>query len=160
MVCSNQHRPRLHGPNVATLILPVLRWEGNFPRWLPPMSSFFLVLTFVILQLSSCGTYKVKYQPDEDWDFYLDVFHKPADISLALPHYRARNQPIEHRMNVFVGGETSPMRIKVVCPFTYFSSQVPFFNVCHAVPTISSTKILPRSTRWYVRRNGLASFRL
>ncbi|KAJ6606426.1 hypothetical protein DFH09DRAFT_966654 [Mycena vulgaris] len=59
------------------------------------------------------GSHKVRYQADEDWDFHLDIAHKPVDLSLVLPHYRARNQPIEHRMGMFVGNESYPMKIKV-----------------------------------------------
>jgi len=61
----------------------------------------------------TCGLYKVKYQPNEDWDFYVDVEHKPIDLSLTLPHYRARNQPVDHRMSMFVGSGTAPVRVKV-----------------------------------------------
>lgn len=66
------------------------------------------------LHASTSGTHKVKYTPDEDWDFHLDVAHKPIDLSLALPHYRARYQPVDHRMSMFVGSETAPIRVKVV----------------------------------------------
>jgi hypothetical protein len=53
----------------------------------------------------------------ENWDFHLDIAHKPVDLSLVLPHYRARNQPIEHRMSMFVGNESHPMKLKVVRRF-------------------------------------------
>ncbi|KAJ7168295.1 hypothetical protein C8R43DRAFT_1085695 [Mycena crocata] len=59
------------------------------------------------------GSHKVKYLAGENWDFYLDIAHKPVDLSLVLPHYRARNQPIEHRMSMFVGSESYPMKLKV-----------------------------------------------
>ncbi|KAJ7702233.1 hypothetical protein B0H17DRAFT_1043285 [Mycena rosella] len=59
------------------------------------------------------GSHKVKYLAGEDWDFHLDIVHKPVDLSLVLPHYRARNQPIEHRMGMFVGNESHPMKVKV-----------------------------------------------
>ena len=52
------------------------------------------------------------------WDYYLDVPQagETIDMSLALPHYRARNQPIDHRMNIFVGNETGPVKLKIVRP--------------------------------------------
>jgi hypothetical protein len=59
----------------------------------------------------------VKYQPDDDWDFHLDMPLKPIDISLALPHYRARNQPVDHRMCMFIGGETAPIRARIVSEY-------------------------------------------
>lgn len=40
---------------------------------------------------------------------------KPVDISLALPHYRARNQPVDHRLAMFISTESSPIKLKVVC---------------------------------------------
>ncbi|KAJ7273094.1 hypothetical protein C8J57DRAFT_1434977 [Mycena rebaudengoi] len=61
---------------------------------------------------TTTGSHKVKYL-GEDWDFHLDTAHKPIDLSLVLPHYRARNQPIEHRMSMFVGNETNPIKLKI-----------------------------------------------
>jgi len=63
--------------------------------------------------LHPTGTHKVKYHPDEDWDFHLETIQKPIELSLVLPHYRARNQPVEHRMAMFVGSETGPVKLKV-----------------------------------------------
>ncbi|KAJ7118763.1 hypothetical protein C8R44DRAFT_982516 [Mycena epipterygia] len=60
-----------------------------------------------------CGSHKVRYQADENWDFYLDIAHKPIDLSLVLPHFRARNEPLHHRMSMFVGNESYPMKLKV-----------------------------------------------
>ncbi|KAJ7771615.1 hypothetical protein B0H16DRAFT_189913 [Mycena metata] len=59
------------------------------------------------------GVHKVKYLPGENWDFHVDIAHKPVDLSLVLPHYRARNQPIDHRMSIFLGNETHPVKVKV-----------------------------------------------
>ncbi|KAJ7724173.1 hypothetical protein DFH07DRAFT_897319 [Mycena maculata] len=59
------------------------------------------------------GSHRVRYMADENWDFYLDITHKPVDLSLVLPHYRARAQPIEHRMSMFVGNESYPVKLKV-----------------------------------------------
>ncbi|KAF5386562.1 hypothetical protein D9615_001905 [Tricholomella constricta] len=62
---------------------------------------------------SAHGTHKVKYQPDHDWDFQLDIPHQPIDLSLALPHYRARHQPVDYRMSMFIGSDTAPIKVKV-----------------------------------------------
>lgn len=56
----------------------------------------------------------MKYQPGDDWDLHLDIAYKSIDVTLVLPHYRARNQPIDHRMNMFIGNESAPVRVKVV----------------------------------------------
>ncbi|KAG5647198.1 hypothetical protein DXG03_001157 [Asterophora parasitica] len=62
---------------------------------------------------SAHGTHKVKYQPDEEWDLQLDLPNQPIDVSLVLPHYRARNQPVDHRMSMYIGSDTSPIKVKV-----------------------------------------------
>ncbi|KAG6808496.1 hypothetical protein H0H92_003958 [Tricholoma furcatifolium] len=59
------------------------------------------------------GTHKVKYTPHEEWDFVLDDSAHPIDLALVLPHYRARNQPIDHRMGMFIGSESAPIKVKV-----------------------------------------------
>ncbi|KAJ7221734.1 hypothetical protein GGX14DRAFT_671113 [Mycena pura] len=65
------------------------------------------------------GSHKVKYLAGEDWDFHLDVAHAPVDLALVLPHYgRARNQPLEHRLSMFVGNDSCPMKIKVCRSFS------------------------------------------
>ncbi|RDB24089.1 hypothetical protein Hypma_008704 [Hypsizygus marmoreus] len=65
------------------------------------------------LLVPPCGTHKVKYQPDEDWDFHADIPLLPIDLSLALPHYRARHQPVDHRMSMFIGSDTAPVKVKI-----------------------------------------------
>ncbi|KAF9057145.1 hypothetical protein BJ165DRAFT_10505 [Panaeolus papilionaceus] len=67
----------------------------------------------LINQSSNRGTHKVKYQPDSDWDFHLDAGVHPIDMSLMLPHYRARHQPIDHRMSMFVANDDEPIKLKV-----------------------------------------------
>ncbi|KAK2460629.1 hypothetical protein APHAL10511_007099 [Amanita phalloides] len=63
----------------------------------------------------SRGSYRVKYRGQNKWDFVLDMPQrpKPMDTSLILPHYRARHQPVDHRMSMFVSSETSPIRLKI-----------------------------------------------
>lgn len=65
--------------------------------------------------INSCatGAFKVKYRPDEDWDFHVDSPFRSVDLSLSLPHYRARHQPVEHRLNMFVGCDAEPAKVKV-----------------------------------------------
>ena len=61
-------------------------------------------LTIHLLQFGSVctGTHKVHYQPQQQWDFIAEADEQPVDLSLVLPHYRARNQPTGHRMSMFI----------------------------------------------------------
>ncbi|KAF9072865.1 hypothetical protein BDP27DRAFT_1319534 [Rhodocollybia butyracea] len=68
--------------------------------------------------LKLCGSHKVSYQPNSDWDCYVDDAQKPIDMDLILPHYRARYQPINHRMNMFVGTEAGPVKLKICRSFS------------------------------------------
>ncbi|KAF8894719.1 hypothetical protein BD779DRAFT_1502601 [Infundibulicybe gibba] len=47
----------------------------------------------------------------------MDVPHKDIDMSLILPHYRARHQPVDHRMSMFVGSDTGAIKLKVCRTF-------------------------------------------
>lgn len=49
----------------------------------------------------------------EDWDMIIEN-EKAVDVSLVLPHHRARTQPLDYRMNMHVAGEEGDMKIKVV----------------------------------------------
>ncbi|KAF4615369.1 hypothetical protein D9613_003268 [Agrocybe pediades] len=59
------------------------------------------------------GTHKVKYAGDSDWDFHVDAAQHSLDLSLILPHYRARHQPVDHRMSMLVANDHEPMKLKV-----------------------------------------------
>lgn len=80
------------------------------------MPSIFKINYLSPLQLKSIsqGSHKVKYQADSDWDFQLVGGQLPIDLSLILPHYRARNQPVDHRMAMFVANDSAPIKLKVV----------------------------------------------
>jgi len=60
------------------------------------------------------GTRKVKYTAGSEWDFFVETMQQPIDLSLVLPHYRARHQPINHRMSMFLCSDSAPIRAKVV----------------------------------------------
>jgi len=62
---------------------------------------------------STQGKQKVKYHGESEWDFQADGVHQPLDLDLILPHYRARNQPIDHRMSMFVANDHQPIKLKV-----------------------------------------------
>ncbi|KAH9484087.1 hypothetical protein JR316_0003567 [Psilocybe cubensis] len=63
--------------------------------------------------VQTTGTHKVKYHGDSDWDFHVESAKSPLDLSLILPHYRARNQPVEHRMSMLVTNDSAPIKLKV-----------------------------------------------
>ncbi|KAI0032332.1 hypothetical protein K488DRAFT_85939 [Vararia minispora EC-137] len=52
------------------------------------------------------GPHKVHYQPHSAWDHVVSAEpsepSEPIDIELMLPHYRAHNQPLNHRMSMYI----------------------------------------------------------
>lgn len=99
------------------------------------------------------GSHKIKYQAHCDWDFSLDVINEPIDLSLVLPHYRARNQPVNHRLNMFVGQETGSVKLKVCRNF-------PRTKFCLEVQASNSdvTIWLPSDFKGQICHTGKASF--
>ncbi|KZT11590.1 uncharacterized protein LAESUDRAFT_720836 [Laetiporus sulphureus 93-53] len=63
------------------------------------------------------GSHRVKYRgagEHSKWDFALETDRRPIDLSLVLPHYRAHSQPLDHRLAMYVGSESSEsVKIKV-----------------------------------------------
>ena len=111
-------------------------------------------------QLSSSypdGKHKVKYQHGADWDFQIEDRDAPIDLSLILPHYRARYQPVDHRMTMFVAGNTESIKLKVVCVIPL--SSIPHLTESPAVPTISTEQILFISIRRNVQCYRLVTLR-
>lgn len=37
-------------------------------------------------------------------------------MSLVIPHYRARQQPVDHRLNMFIAAIAAPVKLKIVSP--------------------------------------------
>lgn len=35
-------------------------------------------------------------------------------MSLVIPHYRARQQPVDHRLNMFIASASAPVKLKIV----------------------------------------------
>ena len=64
------------------------------------------------------GSHRVKYRgaaSHSSHDFVLETERRPIDVSLVLPHFRARNQPIGHRLSMYVGNDSSEsIKVKVV----------------------------------------------
>ncbi|KAH9934961.1 uncharacterized protein B0H18DRAFT_1082689 [Fomitopsis serialis] len=80
------------------------------------MSSFHSSTVKCLLEQPT-GSHRVKYHGAGDhsiWDFALETEHRPVDVSLVLPHYRARNQPFDHRLSMYVRSERAEsMKVKV-----------------------------------------------
>lgn len=62
---------------------------------------------------ASTGPHKVKYHgTGGDWDMAIEN-EKGVDVSLVLPHHRARTQPLNYRMNMHVSSD-GDLKVKVV----------------------------------------------
>jgi len=99
-------------------------------------------------------THKVKYQSDSEWDFVLDDFRGPVDLCLNLPHYRARSQPVDHRMSMFIGGGTEPIKLKVR---RNAISRSKFYLEIQAT-TADTTVWLPSDFNGQIHHGGRAAF--
>ncbi|KIK63526.1 hypothetical protein GYMLUDRAFT_40569 [Collybiopsis luxurians FD-317 M1] len=99
------------------------------------------------------GSHKVTYSPNSDWDCYVDVAQRSIDMDLVLPHYRARYQPVDHRMNMFVGTEAGPVKLKVCRNFSrchfYLEVQASMSDV---------TLWLPSDFKGRIQYSGKAKF--
>ncbi|KAI9508692.1 hypothetical protein F5148DRAFT_1275628 [Russula earlei] len=84
------------------------------------------------------GTHKVHYQPHQQWDFVADADELPVDLSLVLPHYRARNQPTGHRMGMLVHS-----RGEIKSTICRQSSRTPFHLCVHSPTAAPVTLYLP-----------------
>ncbi|KAF8061596.1 hypothetical protein FPV67DRAFT_1452513 [Lyophyllum atratum] len=102
---------------------------------------------------SARGSHKVKYQPCEDFDFQLDIPNYPIDLSLTLPHYRARHQPVDHRMSMFIGSDNAPIKVKVcrLYPRSRFYLEV-------QAGTSDITVWLPSDFKGQIHHTGKACF--
>lgn len=67
----------------------------------------------ILAHASASGAQKVKYTPDQEWDYVLENPYDPIDVSLSLPHYRAHNQPTAYRMGMLVAAHSKPVKAKV-----------------------------------------------
>jgi len=100
----------------------------------------------------SQGSQKVKYQAGSDWDFQLVGGQLPIDLSLILPHYRARNQPVDHRMSMFVANDRAPIKLKVCRSFP---------SKCYLevlAETSDVTVWLPSDFKGQIHHSGKATF--
>ncbi|KAJ7581484.1 hypothetical protein C8J56DRAFT_1016025 [Mycena floridula] len=106
-----------------------------------------------LLHIPATGSYRVKYAAHSDWDFHLDLARGPVDLSLILPHYRARNQPVHHRLNMFVGHDSGPVKLKVCRP----SPRSKFYLEVQA-DTSNVTIWVPSDFKGQIHHSGRATF--
>lgn len=63
---------------------------------------------------SGSGARKIHFNPHSDWDFIAATDSEPVDLDLLLPHYRAVNQPLTHRLSMYVHSRHGEVKTKVV----------------------------------------------
>ena len=84
----------------------------------PSLQESYPTSTDSLLLEQPSGSHRVKYQgagARQPFDFALETDSHAIDVSLVLPHYRARNQPYDHRLGMYVGSDSSaPIKVKVV----------------------------------------------
>lgn len=107
---------------------------------------------------SACGTRKVKYTPSAEWDLAVETRQRSIDLTLVLPHYRARNQPIDHRMAMLLASDAAPIKAKIVSS----AHHIPDPPTDHRItvsPNITN-EFLPRGPRRRIGCHPLAPVRL
>ncbi|KIJ69650.1 hypothetical protein HYDPIDRAFT_36672 [Hydnomerulius pinastri MD-312] len=105
-----------------------------------------------LLHTEPKGTHKIHYNGSSDWDFILESC-QVVDMSLVIPHYRARHQPVDHRLSMFVGAEEAPVKLKVCRPVP----RCKFYLEVQAA-TADVTVWLPSDFRGRIRHSGRASY--
>ena len=104
------------------------------------------------------GTHKIHYQPQQPWDFTTDADDHPVDLSLVLPHYRARGQPTEHQMSMYVHS-SGEIKSTIVSAANQANSITA--DTIYSVPSVFSHPLLPVYRFFgYCTRYALPSIRL
>lgn len=85
------------------------------------------------------GTHKIHYQPQQQWDFTTDADDHPVDLSLVLPHYRARSQPTGHQMSMYVHS-SGEIKSTIVSAINQAKGVITDFS---SVPSVLSHTLLP-----------------
>ncbi|KAI0761450.1 hypothetical protein BC629DRAFT_1294740 [Irpex lacteus] len=103
------------------------------------------------------GSHRVKYRGASSHsmhDFVLETERRPIDVSLVLPHFRARNQPLNHRMAMYVGNDSGePIKVKVCRNFTTARS-TKFSLEVHSSSNADITVWLPSDFRGHIHRSS------
>ncbi|KAF9821615.1 hypothetical protein IEO21_00461 [Rhodonia placenta] len=103
------------------------------------------------------GSHRVKYRGAGEhsrWDFALETEHRPIDVSLVLPHYRARSQPLDHRLSMYVGNEIGEtIKIKV-CRNFLPTRTTKFHLEVYSSSNADVTIWLPSDFRGHIHRSA------
>ncbi|KAI9056945.1 hypothetical protein FKP32DRAFT_1638945 [Trametes sanguinea] len=103
------------------------------------------------------GSHRVKYMGAGErasHDFTLETDDRPIDVSLVLPHYRAHNQPYDHRLSMYVGSESgSSIKVKVCRKFTP-ARTTNFKLEVHSAAGADVTIWLPSDFKGHIHRSS------
>ncbi|GJE87933.1 hypothetical protein PsYK624_040160 [Phanerochaete sordida] len=103
------------------------------------------------------GSHRVKYRgagPLSPHDFILETGRQNVDVSLVLPHFRARNQPLDHRLSMLVAnGGLDPIKVKVCRNFTTARS-TRFHLEVYAASSADITVWLPSDFKGHIHRSA------
>ncbi|KAI0637426.1 hypothetical protein C8Q77DRAFT_568061 [Trametes polyzona] len=103
------------------------------------------------------GSHRVKYMgagTHASHDFELETDERPIDVSLVLPHYRAHNQPYDHRLSMYVGTESgSSVKVKVCRKFTP-TRTTNFRLEVHSASGADVTVWLPSDFKGHIHRSS------
>ncbi|TBU29011.1 hypothetical protein BD311DRAFT_301233 [Dichomitus squalens] len=104
-----------------------------------------------------CGSHRVKYKGAGEHsihDFVLETDDQAVDVSLVLPHYRAHNQPIDHRLSMYTGTDSNaPIKVKVCRRFTP-TRTTKFKLEVHSASNSDVTIWLPSDFKGHIRRSS------
>ncbi|KAI0806911.1 hypothetical protein C8Q74DRAFT_1312907 [Fomes fomentarius] len=116
-----------------------------------PMSTDSLLLE------QPCGSHRIKYQGAGErapYDFALETDDQAIDASLVLPHYRAHNQPYDHRLSMYVGTDSNaPIKLKVCRKFTP-ARTTKFKLDVHSASSSELTIWLPSDFKGHIHRSS------
>ncbi|KAH9948112.1 hypothetical protein B0H21DRAFT_882681 [Amylocystis lapponica] len=103
------------------------------------------------------GSHRIKYRGAGDystWDFALETDHRPVDVSLVLPHYRARNQPLDHQLHMYIGSPQSES-VKVKVCRNFLPTRTTKFHLEVYSPSSTDTTIwLPSDFKGRIHRSA------
>ncbi|KAI0927978.1 hypothetical protein AcV7_009317 [Taiwanofungus camphoratus] len=103
------------------------------------------------------GSHRIKYRgagEHSTWDFSMETEHRPVDVSLVLPHYRARNQPLDHRLSMYVGSEKGESIKVKVCRNFLPTRSAKFHLEVHSSSNAEVTIWLPSDFKGHIHRSA------
>lgn len=102
--------PALHHRHHILLSHPI----HHPARYVYKTTSIFIT-RLTMLQINPLvGSHAVRYQPGSAWDCVVESGSDSIDVALTLPHFRARHQPADHRLNMLIATRSSPIRAQIV----------------------------------------------